>query len=568
MSARYPAPSGGLFASGGYYGRGMADQAVPPEQAADLDSIDRALAASVTAAQQASTASSHLRTLLAGGPPPPPPPAPVTILKASAAKKDSSNITVSFSLGGTLANVDNVGGAIQGVPTSWIAKPFTTTVPDNTVDLPVTVNSSGTYYFQVHDIKKTANNGWTPAPIPYSVKGDPPPPPPPGQGRFTFGPDSNGNMSFIRDGKPWIPLGVNMPGPNGYWGGGFTPVGKTDHLAKDWGWNFIRLFEQKASGGECQYCPSAHNPWSIDDVVREYTSAGYVVMIDWHQYGFGSMITPAQTAEMVTVWTAWANQYKDNSLVWFELRNEPESSYATGNKDDNACFDRWLNGQIPVVKAIRDTGATNIIIVNDAQSGLGANDFWSMGPSSGSAIINRGAQLLASDPTGNMAWDVHTYDAWGWLAVNEQNNDCSQRYTNDQRDARLTDYVKRVWQATGRPIFSGEFGWQVGESTTSGSGFHYPYTTCGSRTMAAQQAFTRAGKALGMGGTQWPGFQLCTNGNDAYDVNSLTPCGKDWYDYCQVMSSRNKATLVNIDPNLQRLHTFQMAQPQRKTEIA
>lgn len=546
---------------------------VDPKLTPDLDATDAALNAVTTAAAQGKASLAHLRTLLDQSTPPvPPTDTPISIVKASASRKDTSTITVSYTLAGTLSRADQVGGIRQGgAPTEWQSKPLTTSAPDNTVDLSVPANTSGNFFFQVHDSKLATNNGWVPVSIPYSTVGQLPPPPP-GSGKFSFGKDTAGNTVFLQDAKVWTPLGVNVPGPNGYWGGGFTPMGKANRLKQSWGWNFIRLFEQSAAGGECSACPSAHNSYTIQQVVDEYTAAGFVVMIDWHQYDFGRVYGPTQTAEMISVWTNWANQFKNNPLVWFELANEPESSYGVGGiRDDNACYDRWYNAFAPVVKAIRATGATNMIVVNDAQAGQGCCDFWSMKPSEGSAIMARGAQLLAQDPTGNMCWDVHVYDAFGWLAVNEQNNDCSQRYTNAQRDARLTDYVKRVWQATGRPIFAGEFGWQVGETTTSGSGFHYPYTQCGSRTRAAQEAFTRAGKALGMGGTQWPGFQLCTNGNDAYDANSLTECGRDWFNYCQAMRAATvvaTTATVDIDPSLDRLHTLQMTQPQRNSFAA
>lgn len=554
---------------------------------AGVDGVATDLAARATALRDNVT---NLRAVLTGGAAPPPPPTstPVTIVTVATSRPDAATVAVNWVLAGTMSRVTKI--AVSVVPGGWQEFPVPANPVVGTVKATQNVKAAaGTLYFHVWDaglkggvgdwVKFTAAYDAAVVVVtpPVTPPVDPPPPPPPGSGVFTFKADTNGTVSLYDGGKLFIPIGVNVPGPNGYWGGGFTPIGKAARLRQQWGWNFIRLFEQRATGGDADYTPSAHNPYTIAQVVDEYTVQGFVVMLDWHQYGFGATLNQAKTDEMIAVHTGWANQFKSNPRVWFELCNEPESSYGAGAFNEAACFDRWYQFQAPVIKAIRATGAPNMIVVNDAQSGQGCTDFWAIGPSSGSAIMTRGAQLLAQDPTGNLMWDTHFYDAFGWGGPGEEHNDCSNRYTDQQRNARVLDYIDRVHKATGRPTLAGEFGWQNGESATTGAGFHYPYTTCGSRTLRAQQAFTRAALARNCGGTQWPGFQLSTTA-DAYATTQPTACGLDWMAYCRAASAKMAATasVTGVDDDgttlvremlavANQFHVAQLTMPQRKT---
>lgn len=479
---------------------------------------------------------------LSSGNPPDPITTPITVT-ASATRTSATTVAVAFVIGGTLSRATKAATIISTDSKSWKEWPAPS---QSSGTLNITVSSAtgaAAVFFHVWDsgLKNGAGDWVIAKPSFEAWKGEPPPPPPPGTGKFTFD-GLGGNLSLFKDGKLFIPRGFNIPGPNGYFGGGYTPVGKATTLRNDWKVNLIRLFEQDSTGGECSACPSAHNPWSIDDVVKEYTAQGIVVMIDYHQFDFGRTYGPEQTTKMINFWTPLATRYKDNPLVWFNLANEPEND--GGGTNTPAMADRWYNAFAPVVKVIRDIGATNMIVVDDGNAGQGCSDYFKIGPSTGSAIMLRGRDLLASDPTGNMMWDMHCYDNMGWSSPGEANNDCSNRYTDAQRDARFIDYVKRIWNATGRPVLIGECGWRATDQKDSGAGFHYPYTTCGSRTYKGQQAFTRNGVALNTGGTQWTGFQISFSGTDAYASTNLTACGIDWWAFCQAAAIKESTSQI------------------------
>lgn len=557
---------------------------VDPKNAAELDAIDQqagaavnAAAQAITAAQAASTAatsavahSKALRALLdtSSPPPPPPPPPPETAPSwsgATAVRKDASTITISYAIAGSLTRVDQIGG-IQGVPRTpagpWQNFPVPAVTGSAIIDATVGTSAQGEYWLQLHDTKSTGSAAWVTAHVPFPQWGQPPPPPPPPPpvtGKIGFGTDAANNPVFTIDDKPTVLIGCNGSGQHGYWGGGLKAAGHSSSWA-GWGWNFLRLFEQDPGGGECGACPDANNPETTAQVIAEYTGKGIVVMLDYHQFDFGSELTSAHIAKAAQRWSSWAAQFKGNPLVMFEAFNEPEAtfhSYAHGATDWQSAFDmmcqRWLAGGRAVIDAVRTAGAENVIVFDDAQAGQGCDDFWSIGPSSGSAIIAVGRQLVDYDPLHRVAFTVHTYDAFGWGGPGEQNNQCEPRYTDGQRDARLLDYVRRVYNATGRPLIAGEFGWQNGESATTGSGFHYPYTKCGSRTLRAQQATTRIGAAASLSTAQWNGFQLTTNGNNGFDSSSLTACGRDYMAYCQKLKGGPIATAVMAEEITDRL---------------
>lgn len=547
---------------------------------AGVDGVATDLAVRTTALRDNVT---NLRAVLTGGATPPPPTStPVTIVTVATSRPDAATVAVNWVLAGDMTRVTQI--AVSVVPGGWQTFP----VPTNPISGRVLATqnvkaAAGTLYFHVWDAGLKGGVGdWVKFTAAYPAAAsvvtppvDPPPPPPPGSGVFTFKADTNGTVSLYDGGKLFIPIGVNVPGREGFFGGGFTPVNKAAKSRQSWGWNFLRVFEALATGND-NGDKSAHNPYTIQQIVDEYTPQGYVVMLDWHQFGFGAALNQAKTEQMIAIHTGWANQFKSNPRVWFELCNEPESSYAGGAFNEQACFDRWYQYQAPVIKAIRATGATNMIVVNDAQSGMGCSDFYQIGPSSGSAIIARGAQLLAQDPTGNLMWDMHCYDNMGWAGPQGMSAAREGAYTDQQRNARFVNYVDRVHAATGRPVLIGEFGWRVGDSPTSGSGFHPPYDPGGSRTMLGQQAFTRAALARNCGGTQWPGFQLSTTA-DAYDTTQPTACGLDWMAYCRAATAKMAAAAgitsaeagelvlaMAMAPTASR-EVMQMAQPKRKT---
>lgn len=580
--------------------------ALDPAVKAALDAIDAGLAQADTVHDQLAAQSAQLRKLLDAGPPPPPPPTdtPITIVHprqtdtTTQTRVDASTVSVPYQLAGSLARCTKIAVAVKGTTGALAWQDFGPPPSlTGTVQVKVPSSAAGAFHFHAWDAKAGTGGAWVistdcPYPAAFNPPPPPPPPPPPGGSKLGFGVDLAGQPVFTLNGKPTVLLGANASGQHGYWSGGLKAAGHSDSWAP-WGWNFLRVFEQFPGGGECDFCPDANNPETTAQIVAEYTSKGIVTMIDLHGFGFGAEITQDTINRAVAWWTSMAPVYRGNDLVICEGCNEPEStsaSYNHGATNYDQAFsmmcDRWLAFGRAVIDAIRSTGATNVIVFDDAQAGQGCDDFWNIGyPSTGSAVIAVGRQLVDHDPLRRVAFSVHVYDAFGWANRGEENSQCDANFTGPAGDplrvARLADYVTRCYRATGVPLIAGEFGWQVGESATSGAGFHWPYTQCGSRTLRAQRALTQAGAALSLSAVEWVGFQLTTNGNNGFDSNGLTACGQDFWNYCQKLRNGPVAMAPMMippaetfgvaayqRPELDDLSAFQLARPQRNTRAA
>ena len=526
--------------------------ALDPTIAAQLDAIASGLFA-------ASRALIDLRATLDPPPPPPPPPPPTSTQIAIGSIKyirvDATTCRADYTLTGTLERATRLAVQVVATPAaSWWQEFPAPTALSGSVTFKVPGTAGGLAHFHIWD------NGTTPAPhwviagnVPFAANPPgppppPPPPPPPGTDRLGFALDARSQPVFALDGKPTVLLGASASGQHGYWGGGLKAAGHSGSWA-GWGWNMVRVFEQDPGGGECSSCPDANNPETTAQIVDEYTRAGIVVVLDYHQFDFGREYGPAQRDKMIARWTPWAQQFGTNPLVIFELANEPEATfhgYDHGARNDDEArlmmYDRWLAAFGPVIDAIRATGARNLIMVDDCQAGQGADNYWTVAPATGSATIAVGRQLVDRDPLHRVCFSFHGYDEWGWGGPGEEHSDCSTRYTDAQRDARLVDYVTRCYAATGVPLYCGEFGWRIGDSPLTGSGYHWPFTTCGSRTLRGQQCVTRAGRALSLSTAEWIGFQMTMNGNNGFDHTRLTACGQDYDAYCLAMRNGPLAT--------------------------
>ena len=109
-------------------------------------------------------------------------------------------------------------------------------------------------------------------------------------------------------------------------------------------------------------------------------------------------LNPSQTPfwnDYKTRFRAVANQFKNQSDVWFEVWNEPYYWDRTHGYSDAL----WLSDMKLMVDNIRSTGATNIILVPGAESGQDEK-----------VILNQGALLLKG--RSNIVFDVHAYEKW------------------------------------------------------------------------------------------------------------------------------------------------------------
>lgn len=153
--------------------------------------------------------------------------------------------------------------------------------------------------------------------------------------------------------------------------------------------------------------PIPYSPLSVTEneciksIVDYCLSKGMRVLLDPHDYGF-IYDNPAGVKRLIGVdtqgtnmfadfWNRMATMYKNYSNVIFGLMNEPYQQTAA----------EWHSGAIPAIKAIRASGATQLILI-PGTLWTGART-WN---SSGNAAVWAG---FNDDPLNNFAFEMHQY---------------------------------------------------------------------------------------------------------------------------------------------------------------
>ncbi len=250
-----------------------------------------------------------------------------------------------------------------------------------------------------------------------------------GRGSTAAAPDMSGlrvagNRLVNGAGQPVRLLGVNRAGAEYAciqgWG---IFEGPTDAAAiaaiKAWHANAVRLPLNETcwlgiNGAPVAYS-GANYQSAIADYVARLTAAGLVVILDLHWSAPGGAqatgLQPMPNRDhSVAFWREVAAAHKGNSAVIFNLFNEP---YPDDNADTAEAWRCWRDGGtcrgVPfqaagmqeLVTAVRDTGATNIILQGGPQ------------------YANTLSQWLAYkpvDPLNNLAADWHAYN-FGWYTT-------------------------------------------------------------------------------------------------------------------------------------------------------
>ncbi len=136
----------------------------------------------------------------------------------------------------------------------------------------------------------------------------------------------------------------------------------------------------------------------FDAFVSQATAKGVVVLLDPHNYARydGKLVGSAEVpnSAFADFWRRLAEIYKGNSLVMFGLMNEPHTMPT----------EQWVSAANAAAAAIRETGATNVIMVpGNAWSGAhGWYHNWYGTP-------NATAMLDYVDPGNNSIIEVHQY---------------------------------------------------------------------------------------------------------------------------------------------------------------
>ena len=182
----------------------------------------------------------------------------------------------------------------------------------------------------------------------------------------------------------------------------------------------------------------------LDRSVTQATRLGLVVLLDVHNYG--GRPDPARIKKGLLVgidpelpidcfndlWIKLADHFKDNSMVWFGLMNEPHKHSAQ------------LNAEImqAAVKAIRATGALNKILVPGTRF-TGAHTWIQSG--------NAEAFNKFRDPANNFAFEVHQY-------LDKDSSGTHVQATPGSGSTRLAAFTQWAKQHSFKG-FLGEFGW-------------------------------------------------------------------------------------------------------------
>jgi endoglucanase len=132
--------------------------------------------------------------------------------------------------------------------------------------------------------------------------------------------------------------------------------------------------------------------------VADLTARGAYVIVDPHNYArYGSNVLGDGTLtndDFFSLWWQLATEFKDNPRVIFGLMNEPH---------DMPTQD-WIDAANYAVSAIRQVGATNLVLVpgngyTGAETWTGGSYGWS----------NAEAMAYLNDPGNNYAFEVHQY---------------------------------------------------------------------------------------------------------------------------------------------------------------
>ena len=196
--------------------------------------------------------------------------------------------------------------------------------------------------------------------------------------------------------------GVNFSGSeytctdgSGFWdvpAGNLTTI---QHMRDDWHANFIRLELNEMCWLGINGVPAATGGANYQNAMAAFvnlaTQNNMAVEVNLH-FGDGGSANPTSdnypgldAAHAVTFWTSVANKFKSNKAVIFNLVNEPHatneiswSCYLQGGCTVHGDFGSWtVVGTQTVVNAIRQTGATNPIVIagldwgNDLSQWLG-----------------------------------------------------------------------------------------------------------------------------------------------------------------------------------------------------
>ncbi len=313
-----------------------------------------------------------------------------------------------------------------------------------------------------------------------------------------------GSKIYHPDGKEYIPVGANVAGPRYSWGNrSLLPQSEIEMYTEIWNLNCMRLNWYMVRSTNQSGNPLYSND-SLHDVVNAYTPLGVVVMIEAHDFtgGLFESATNSDKAALKARFVEFAQDYKDNPYVWFNVINEP------GGSNSSSYYQKWVDWHRELISAIRATGNNNVIVVDGMWWGQDAGHTYGDGniSDSHSAILSRGLDILQGNE--NIVFAFHAYAQWQGSV------------------SRVENYIDRV-HAKNMALLCGEAG---GGQEGSGS-----YGDKSSYRNGSNNAWVACkNKDVGMLVWHWqPGdnFNVTTTGNGyGRNINSTTnPTNLTWY---------------------------------------
>ncbi|WP_053080448.1 glycoside hydrolase family 5 protein [Methylobacterium variabile] len=192
--------------------------------------------------------------------------------------------------------------------------------------------------------------------------------------------------------------------------------------------------------------PSLRQPLDPDELgrleaaVSAATQAGMRTVIDLHNYAYygkaridTELVTPEAFAD---VWRRLARHFRGDASVVFGLMNEPHDIPAA----------RWLTAANAAIAAIRETGATQLVLV-PGSGWTGAHSWTADLPTGNNAAI----MLGVADPGRNFAYEVHQYLDADYSGTRAE---CSRGADALEAVERLTGWLAQ----NGHRAFLGEIG--------------------------------------------------------------------------------------------------------------
>ncbi len=184
----------------------------------------------------------------------------------------------------------------------------------------------------------------------------------------------------------------------------------------------------------------------LEDIVRYATGKGAYVLLDPHNYAryFGAVIgSGVPTAAFADFWSRLAKEFKDDPKIIFGIMNEPHSMST----------ELWLEDANAAIAAIRDTGATNLLMV-PGNAWTGAHSWTSnwYGTANGTVMLG------IEDPLDHYVLEVHQYFDANSGGVDMAN--CVSPTIGSERLVAFTHWLVQH----GKRAFLGEFG--AGDSAT------------------------------------------------------------------------------------------------------